>query len=112
MTFEYHRFCFSPLDSKWAYSSPQAKDPDGTVVFTDVLLNHLAQLVFEKSPDDLSAEEALTMETLVFTVFDIYWQSEAEMKREISKLFGDKYIKCLIDLNQNLHYSFGEKLRT
>ena len=79
-------------------------------MFTDILLQHLAKLVFEKSPDDLSAAEALTMETLVFTVFDIYWQSEAKMKREICKLFGDKYIKCLIDLNENLHYSFGKKL--
>ena len=103
--------CSCPLDSKWSCVSPQTRDPDRTILFTDILLHYLAQLVFEKSPDDLSAEEALTMETLVFTVFDIYWQSEAKMKREISKLFGDKYIKCLIDLNKILHFSFGEKLR-
>jgi len=52
------------------------------------------------------------METLVYTVFDIYWQSEAKMKTAISELFGDKYINCLIDLNQNLHYSCGKKQRT
>lgn len=79
-------------------------------MFTNILLSHLAELVFKKSPNDLSAEQVMTMETLLFTVFDMYWQSEVKMRNAISELVGDKYIGCLIDLDQILHNSFGENM--
>lgn len=79
-------------------------------MFTNILLSHLAELVFKKSPNDLSAEQVMTMETLLFTVFDMYWQSEVKMRNAISELVGDKYIRCLIDLDQILHNSFGENM--
>lgn len=95
----------------WDYTSPRPEDPDGTIFLSDAVLQQLSELIFNKSPTDLSKEDVLTMETLVFTVFDFYWQSKLEMKNAIAELVGNKYITCLIHLNDILHRSFCKCLQ-
>ena len=51
------------LDTEWGYDSFQAKDPDGTITFVDIILHQLAELIFNKSWSDLSVENR-TIETL------------------------------------------------
>ena len=86
------------LDTPWDCSL-QAKDPDGTIAFVDILFHQLAELVFNISWNDLSVEKCRTIETLLLTVFDIYWQSEGKVKDAVAELIGDKYIKCFVDLD-------------
>ena len=50
-------------------------------------------------PDLSGARNLLTIETLILTVFDIYWQSEMNMKDALAVLIGDKYIQCLNHLD-------------
>ena len=95
------------LDTTWGYSSLQTKDTDGTIAFADILLHQLAELIFNKSWSDLSVENSRTIETLLLTVFDVYWQSEGKVKDAVAELIGDKYIQCFIDLNP-IVVSFGE----
>ena len=95
------------LGTTWSYGSFQAKDPDGTIAFVDILLHQVAELIFNKSWSDLSVENSRTIETLLLTVFDIYWQSEGKVKDAFAELIGDKYIQCFIDLN-TIVVSFGE----
>lgn len=81
-------------------SIQQTKDPDGTIVYVDILLHQLAELILNiKSLTDLSAEDSMTIETLILAVFDIYWQSEGKVKNAVAELIGDKYIQCFIDLD-------------
>ena len=89
----------------WGCDSLQAKDPDGTIAFADILLHQLAELILN---NDLSAEKFMTIETLLVTVFDIYWQSEVKVKDAVAKLIGDKYIQCLNSLHKVLWNFFGE----
>ena len=97
----------------WGYGSLQAKDPDGTVVFVDILLHQLAELILNKPLKDLSAENVMTVETLVLTVFNIYWQSELKVKNAFAELIGDKYIQCLNHLHEVLLNFLGEdKIKT
>ena len=44
----------------------------------------------------------MKIETLVLTVFDIYWQSELKVKNAVAELIGDKYIQCLYHLHEVL----------
>ena len=83
------------LDTIWISDSLQAKDSDGAITFTDLLLNQMVDLILNKSLSDLSAENVMTIETLLLTVFDMYWQSEEKIKDAVAELIGDKYAQCL-----------------
>ena len=97
----------------WGYGSLQAKDPDGTVAFVDILLHQLAEVILNKPLNDLSAENVMTIETLLLTVFDIYWQSELKVKNAFAELIGDKHIQCLNHLHEILLNFLGEdKIKT
>ena len=76
----------------------------------DVLLSQMAGLLGDHDlfSRDWSAEKVLTVETLLFAVFDIFWQSEAKLKTAIADLFGDKYIQCL--WNVIIHLSLGKQI--
>ena len=92
----------------WGYGSVQAKDPDGTVAFVDILLHQLAEVILNKPLGDLSAENVMTIETVLLTVFDMYWQSEVKIKDAIAELIGDQYIQCLNHLYEVLGNYYGE----
>ena len=92
----------------WSSGSLQAKDPDGTISFVDILLHQLAELILNKPLSDLSVENVMTIETLVLTVFDTYWQSELKVKNTFAELIGDKYIQCLSHLHEVLLNFLGE----
>ena len=97
----------------WGYGSLQAKDPDGTVAFVDILLHQLAEVILNKPLGDLSAENVMTIETLLLTVFDIYWHSELKVKNAFAELIGDKHIQCLKHLHEVLLNFLGEdKIKT
>ena len=92
----------------WSSGSLQAKDPDGTISFVDILLHQLAELILNKPLSDLSVENVMTIETLVLTVFDTYWQSELKVKNAFAELIGDKYMQCLSHLHEVLLNFLGE----
>ena len=96
------------LDTIWISDSLQANDSDGAITFTDLLLNQMVDLILNKSLSDLSAENVMTIETLLLTVFDMYWQSEEKIKDAIAELIGDKYIQCLNHLYEILGNYYGE----
>ena len=96
------------LDTIWGCDLLQAKDPDGAIALADVLLHQLAELILNKPLSDLSAETFMTVETLLWTVFDIYWQSEVKVKDAVAELIGDKYIQCLNCLHEVLWNFLGE----
>lgn len=101
--------CFLlPLDTIWISDSLQAKDSDGAITFTDLLLNQMVDLILKKSVSDLSAENVMTIETLLLTVFDMYWHSEVKIKDAIAELIGDQYIQCLNHLYEILGNYYGE----
>ena len=85
---------FSSTGTWWEYGLLQAKDTDGTIAFTDILLNQLVELI-SLNDDDFSAGNIMTIETLLLTVFDMYWHSEEKMKDAVAELIGDKYAQCL-----------------
>ena len=89
------------LDTMWGCDSLQKRDPDGTIAFVDILLYQLAEQTEGLLKSDLNAENKLwTIETLLLTVFDVYWQSELKMKEAVAELIGDKYIQCFIGLER------------
>lgn len=92
----------------WGYGLLQTKDPDGAIALVDTLLYQLAGLILNNSLSDLSAEKFMTIETLLLTVFDIYWQSEVKVKDACAELIGDKYIPCLSRLHEVLLNFHGE----
>ena len=92
----------------WGCDSLQAKDPDGAIALVDILMHQLAELILNNSLSDLSAEKFMTIETLLLTVFDIYWQSEVKVKYAVAELIGDKYIQCLNCLHEVLLNFRGE----
>ena len=98
---------FFLLDTTWGYSSLQARDTDGTIAFADVLLHQLAEMILNKNWRDLSVENSRTIETLLLTVFDLYWQSEGKVKDAVAEFIGDKYIQCFINLD-DIVTSFSE----
>ena len=85
---------FSSTGTWWEYGLLQAKDTDGTMAFTDILLNQLVELI-SLNDDDFSAGNIMTIETLLLTVFDMYWHSEEKMKNAVAELIGDQYAQCL-----------------
>lgn len=92
----------------WGYGLLQTKDPDGAIALVDTLLHQLAELILNNSLSDLSAEKFTTIETLLLTVFDIYWQSEMKVKDAFAEFIGDKYIPCLSRLHEVLLNFPGE----
>ena len=96
------------LDTIWISDSLQANDSDGAITFTDLLLNQMVDLILNKSLSDLSAENVMTIEPLLLTVFDMYWQSEEKIKDAIAELIGDQYIQCLNHLYEILGNYYGE----
>lgn len=90
------------------FASPQSDDQDGSILLVDTVLQHLCHLIGSKDLGDLSEEEVGTLDTLVYIVVDVFLQSELEVKITIAKLFGNKYIQCLIDLNEIVHRSSGK----
>ena len=72
----------------------RAKDTDGTIAFTDILLSQLVELI-SLNDDDFSAESIMTIETLLLTMFDLYWHSEEKVKNAVAELIGDKYAQHL-----------------
>ena len=92
----------------WGYGLLQTKDPDGAIALVDTLLHQLAELIHNNSLSDLSAEKFMTIETLLLTVFDIYWQSEMKVKNAFAEFIGDKYIPCLSRLHEVLLNFPGE----
>ena len=52
-------------------------------------------------------ENSRTIETLLLTVFDLYWQSEGKVKDAVAEFIGDKYIQCFINLD-DIVTSFSE----
>ena len=71
------------------------------------MLQLLSQLIHGRSPDDLSKGEIGTVDTLVYILFDLYVQSEITVKNTIVKLFGDKYIECLKNVNEIVYNSLS-----
>ena len=62
----------------------------------------MAQQTNEYLKADLSeaiARNILTIETLVLAVFDMYCQSEVNLRDALAVLIGDKYIQCLNELD-------------
>ena len=92
------------------FASPEPDDQDGSILLVDTVLQELCHLIDSKDPGDLSEEEVGTVDTLFYIVVDLYLQSELEVKNTIARLFGKKYIQCLIHLNQIVHYSFGKHM--
>ena len=90
------------------FASPQPDDQDGSILLVDTILQQVCHLIGSKDHGDLTEEEIGTLDTLVYIVVDIYLQSELEVKITLANLFGNKYIQCLIDLNQIVHYSYGK----
>ena len=70
----------------------------------------LNQLVYVKNVDALSEGEIRTMDTLVYILLDLYLQSEITLKCAIAKIVGDKYITCLIYINEIVENFFGRLL--
>ena len=68
----------------------------------------MIDLILNKSLSDLSAENVMTIETLLLTVFDMYWHSEVKIKDAIAELIGDQYIQCLNHLYEVLGNYYGE----
>ena len=97
---------FFTLDTAWDYDSFGAKDPDGTITFVDIVLHQLTELILNKSWSDLSVENK-TIETLILTVFNLYWQSEVKVKEAVAELIGDNYMQFFCDLDLIVTY-FGE----
>ena len=96
------------LDASQDFISPQLEDQDGSLALADTILQLLSQLIHDRNLDDLTEREICTMETLVHTIFDLYLHSEIVLKHAIAKMFGDKYIRCLIDINKIVHTFFGK----
>ena len=95
-------------DNSWDFISPQLEDQDGSLSLADTILQFLSQLVYAKSSDTLTEGETCTMNTLVHILFDLYLQSEITLKHAIAKMFGDNYIRCLIDINEIVHNFLGK----
>lgn len=90
------------------FASSQHDDQDGSILLVDTILQQICHLIGSKDHGDLSEEEVGTLDTLFYIVVDIYMQSELEVKITLANLLGNKYIQCLIDLNQIVHHSFGK----
>lgn len=90
------------------FASPQLDDQDGSILLVDTILQQVCHLIGGKNLGDFSEEEIGTLDTLFYIVVDVYLQSELEVKITLAKLFGNKYIQCLIDLNEIVHRSFGK----
>lgn len=88
------KLCSFPLGTWWGSGLLRAKDTDGTIAFTDILLSQLVELI-SLNDDDFSAESIMTIETLLLTMFDLYWHSEEKMKNAVAELIGDKYAQHL-----------------
>ena len=96
------------IDGSWDSTSLQIEDQDGTLLLTNTLLQQLSQLIYERDLRSFSEEEIGTIDTVVYTIFDLYLQSEITVKLAIAKIIGDNYIKCLVDLNEIVHNTVGK----
>ena len=92
-------------DAFWDCDSIFPDDPDWTIAFIDTLMDLLHQMV--QNTKDLSKKETFcTVETLIFTLLDSYWQCEEKERIAIASFCGDKYQQCMVALIGVLHYSF------
>ena len=99
------------VDTSHGLTSPaHLEDRDGSISLADTVLQLLNQLVNYRNPKDLTEGEISTMDTLVYMVFDLYQHADIVLKKAIAKTFGDKYIRCLIDINTIVH-QFPGKLK-
>ena len=103
----YYNIIILFVDASQDFISQQPEDQDGSLLLVDTILEQLSQLVYAKNLDSLSEGEICTMNTLVHILFDSYLQSEITLKHAIAKMVGDKYIKCLIDINEIVHNFVG-----
>ena len=104
-----NHFCpYCAVDTLWGYTA-HSGDTDGSIAFICDAMLQLDRLVPEMDTETLSEEDAFAMKSLLFTIFDTFWQSSHNQRIVLADIFGDKYIEALNKLNEAPH---GEITRT